>query len=146
MMEKTGWRAYFSSLTFLIPWWKCGPDTESCLPPEILELEFKAVTKWGFWLSPLRRYVSLFLSVGRQVQIDIWMEEESGSLSPDSVLSFQGTFPDCITQLPLQLSVHVSSLDQKQMSRNSENHFPFKAIDQWVPPPPHSLSWGTSWE
>lgn len=74
--------------------------------------------------------MSLLLSVGRQVEIDIWMEEESGSLSPDSVLFFQGTFPDCITQLSLQLSVHVSSLDQKQMSRNNENHFAFKAIDQ----------------
>jgi len=53
-------------------------------------------------------------------------EEESGNLSPDSVLSFQGTFPDCITVE----SVHVSSLNQKQMSRNNENHFPFKAINQ----------------
>ena len=119
-----------NSLTFLIPWWKFGADAKSCLQPEILELELKAVTRWGFWLSPLRRCMSLFLSVERQVQIDIW---EGGRIWK-SLTRFCPLLPGHISRLHFSAcltveSGHVTSLDPPKMSRKNENHFPFKAIN-----------------
>ena len=131
MMGKAGQRAYFSSSKFLTPWRKFGPDGESYLSPEILELELEAVTGWDFWLSPLRRCMGVFLNVGRQVQIDIWEEGRAWW----SLTEFCALFPGHISRLHFSAcltvkSGHVTISDQRQMSRNNENHSPSKAINQ----------------
>lgn len=123
VMRKSGQTAHFSSSLTL--WREIGSEGESYLSPEILELEVDAVTGWGFWgsASPLRRQVDVFRSVVRQMQID--MRGKNGRLyscSPNCVLSFLGTYLDCISQLALQLGVVMTNSDQR------------KIIHQWVPP------------
>lgn len=74
--------------------------------------------------------MSLFLSVERQVQIDIW---EGGRIWK-SLTRFCPLLPGHISRLHFSAcltveSGHVTSLDPPKMSRNNENHFPFKAIN-----------------
>lgn len=103
MMGRAGQRAYFSSSKFLTPWRKFGPDEESYLSPEILELELEAVTGWDFWLSPLTRCMGVFLSVGIQVQIDIW----EGGRAWWSLTKFCALFPEHISRLHSQPALQL---------------------------------------
>ena len=53
-------------------------DGESYLSPVILLSEFDVVTARDFWSSSLGRRIDVFLSVGRQVQTDIWQKGWGG--------------------------------------------------------------------